>query len=358
MKHNEFKIKKGRFLFRGSPVAILATTLKPMLLPLFIHIIYLFPAFFSLSCSKAEQTVPEEIVTHLEINSKVSSSAGHLDIFIYNLDSLGRLDSYSRQKYTGDIPTSLELGSRSGRKRVIMLVNWQEERLEWSSINCLANIKKIMVDLDTEDDSFPRMSGDATITAGAASGGVVNLQTLSARIRLTSIKCDFSGKAYANLTMKNTRIYLTNVCINSSIVPEDVPGTAFINVGGLAEGDMRSFGRPEMLLRDLPGDIGAEERRPGLDFYCYASDTEASNPGKPQPKMVIEGEIGGIRYYYPILLADYIGSGIRRNTTYNVNLVISRLGGADQDTPLSPGTMQVNVEAVPWDSRGAQDIDF
>ena len=322
-------------------------------------ITFLFPlatAFFS--CTKQDSPTPEEFTINIESKSAAVNS-GSLDIFVYNLDNLRRLDSHSRQELGWNFPQTLDIGSRSGRKKIVALTNWPEEELkEWSKINSLDNISKITSYLATENPASPRMTGNATVSAGAASGAMISMQALAAKIKIATVCCDFSGKAYDGLPMQNARVYLTNVCVSTSIFPDDIPGTAFVNIGGYSQGDMEAFGAPDMLERNIYGDIGKTPRTVDIALYSYPAQLQEEGAGRPQTKLVLEGDIGGRRYYYPVRLGDYTGGVIRRDMTYQIDLRITKLGGDDPETPLSPDTFEATVKVLPWDETAGQTINY
>lgn len=351
--------KKGRS--RILPAFIDILSIPSLLTNLFCYVISIALATAFLSCNKTGDLSWQDVSTTINIQSKSAApvSSGTLDLFVYNLDKLRRLDSHSRQRLGWGFPQTVEVGSRSGMKRIIALANWPAEELEdWNIISSLDGIGTLTCNLEDEDPASPRMTGSTTITAGAASSPVISMQALAAKIKLATLCCDFSGKAYEGLTMSNARAYLTNVCVSASISPDDVPGTAFVNIGGYSESDMKSFKAPELLERSIYGEIDATKRTVDIALFCYPAEVSETDAGKPQTKLVLEGEIGGRKYYYPIRIGDYTAGAIRRDMTYQIDLKITRLGGTDPDAPLLPGTFEAGVTVLPWDTSDNQTVNF
>ena len=359
-KNKTMKDKKGRRRFLQLAIDILSKKSLFHAIPF----IYVFPctvatAFFS--CTKTGDTSWHEVSTKINIESKSAMpvNSGFLDLFVYNMDKLGRLDSHSRQNLGWGFPLNVEVGSRSGMKRIIALANWPAEELEdWGAVSSLDGIGNLTCNLADDNPASPRMTGTTTITAGAASAPSISMQALSAKIKLATICCDFSGKVYEGLTIKNARVYLTNVCVNTTISPDDVPGTAFVNIGGYSDADMKAFRAPELLERNIYEDIGAVKRVLDISLFCYPAEISEDDAGKPQTKLVLEGEIGGRKYYYPIRLGDYTGGVIRRDMTYQIDLKISRLGGDDPEATLQPGAFEATVQVLPWDNNDSQTVNY
>ena len=70
-----------------------------------------------------------------------------------------------------------------------------------------------------------------------------------------------------------------------------------------------------------------------VKFYAFPNHTELDCSGwmevftERQTRMVLAAEIKGVVYYYPVNLVN-----MRRNTTYDVNFIITRLGSLDPDS--------------------------
>ena len=357
-KKKTMKIKKGRSRYFLAVIDVLSNSF------LETYFCYVFPltlatAFFS--CTKTGDLSWQDVSTTINIESKANTpvTSGSLDLFVYNLDKLRRIDSHSRQKLGWGFPQTVEVGSRSGMKRIVALAYWPAEELEdWSVISSLDGIGRLTCNLADEDPASPRMTGSVTVTAGASNTPALSMQALSARIKLATICCDFTGKAYEGYIMKNARVYLTNACVNTSIFPDDIPGTAFINIGGYSEGDMKAFKAPELLERSIYGDIGPTKRIVDIALFCYPVDLTVETAGKPQTKLVVEGEIGGRKYYYPIRIGDYTAGSIRRDRTYQIDLKITKLGGNDPEAPLMPGDFEAKVQVLPWETTDGQTVNY
>ena len=327
---------------------------------LFVNaLLFAIPAF--ISCSKngmaAEDRLEQNEIT---LRYALPSACGDsLDIYVYNQDQLRRLDAYCRMAAGADLPDNIKVCSRSGRKTIVALYGWPgAEEIGWASFSSYAALSKITVSLESENPSKPRLAGIVNLNAGVTAKPVITMSPVMARIRLNSIKCDFSGRPYEGAVLKNARVYLTNVCTRTSLNPQDSPGREYLNVGGWSQGDMSSFAAREFLEAALPPEISAKEVQPQICLYCYPVEGFYDNAAHPITKLVIEGELNNQKVYYPINIGDYTGGNIRADFTYSINLTISRMGSETPDVPLFPGTVDGSVQVLPWVENDVQKVYF
>lgn len=325
----------------------------------FLLIIHLSASPAFLSCSEKDMTgndMQEESV--IELSSKAFTTGGTLDLFVFDTDALARLDSRMRVICNGSLPERIPVSSRSGHKRVVALANWSENEPAWEKVNSFSALCRMMVPLTTDNPLAPRMSGSMVINTGGTASTKLSLTTLSAKIRLASIRCDFTGKPYQGSILKDARVYLTNVCTNSSPFPENYPGSEFINVGGYSMADLEAFGAKDLLSRKIFADIGPEIVKTGIDFYCYSNYCSEEGCGMPPTRLVLEGQLNGKTVYYPVNLGDYTGGAVRGGYTYVIDLKITQYGTDDPDTPVSGGTLESSIRVIPWEQKDPETIDY
>ena len=79
-----------------------------------------------------------------------------------------------------------------------------------------------------------------------------------------------------------------------------------------------------------------------VDLYCYPNDSDDDMMGSPPTRMVVQGDIDGATYYYPVdINREGFGytsgpHGLSRNVKYSYSLLITRKGSTDPDTPVPP----------------------
>ena len=64
--------------------------------------------------------------------------------------------------------------------------------------------------------------------------------------------------------------------------------------------DIRHFMNPGLVVGKIADMIGMEPSRPEICFLCYPNCAEDEGPGTPFTRLVIEGQIDGDTYYWPI----------------------------------------------------------
>jgi hypothetical protein len=72
--------------------------------------------------------------------------------------------------------------------------------------------------------------------------------------------------------------------------------------------------------------------------------------------MVLQGNLDGVTYYYPIPVNQpgygYTSTnghyGVRRNCSYSYGITITRPGSLDPDEPIVPGTLELSIGVSEW----------
>ncbi len=298
----------------------------------------------------------ETAVRIMKGNGTLLSDAVCIDVLVFNDDRMQKLDTY--QRFGMNACSSVKIGSTAGDKLVTAVINSRRDRYEWAGITVRQDMEDVLLNLEDETRECPAMSGECRIRAGSP----VNLTVarLSSEIVLRSVSCDFRGKGYEGESIRNARVYLTNV--NAEVPAFSESGYAprrIINGGRLNPEDMKAFREPESMVRELPDDIGPEPARPDIRLRCYPNEAEEESPGTPFTRLVIEGEVGGITYYWPIEInRDQGGSGIGRNSRYVFDIRIGRLGNTDPDTPIRPGDADITMNIQPWEEKEEYGVRF
>lgn len=290
--------------------------------------------------------------------SKGGTVKGDVDIFVFNDDALGRLDSYQRFLYDGteDINTA----SRKGHKIIAAAVNAGKDMSGWSGINSFDGLKTTVIELRKEDPSHPAMCGTAIADMGDSPECDVVLTPMLSEIHISSIRCDFSGKPYAGETLSDVRFYLINVNGMAELFRDGgfVP-MSIVNAGALSETDMADMKHPDMLLRTIDEDIGSSPVNADCSLYCYPNESEEESAGSPFTRLVIEGRLGEELYYYPINVnRSDGGGGIGRNCRYSYDIVLTRSGTKDPDIPADPTMVQIRSKVQPWYELDEDEIVF
>lgn len=330
-------------------------------------LLILLPAFYSCSendtCLQGVMTRQEgaSILIRPNVPLYGATEAGCIDIFIFNDDRLGWLDSY--QRFVGADPGAVSAASRKGKKIIVAVANPAREISAWSGINSFEAMLKTTASIWDEDPGAPLMCGYEEVSMGEENSCTIELVPMLSEIKVNSLRCDFSGRPYHGEELSDIRIYLTNVNAEVPIFnAEGFMPKEIINAAGLSEADMLRISHPEMLSGRLDSPVGNNTVYPGISLYCYPNDCTEQSIGSPFTRLVIEGKLCGQTYYYPIDINrgdDLQGkAGVGRNSRYVYDIIITRTGTPDPDIPADVTMVDINMTVRPWDELEEDEITF
>lgn len=326
-------------------------------------LINLFPAFMLTSCKKYvnfpdidSTCYDNNIETRIILDGESGTKIRSLDIFIFNDDALRRLDSYRR--YEGHIGNQVIVASRGGIKLIVVIANAPKDRADWAKINSYNGLGKIFFDLKDENPDFPIMSGEVQHKAIYNGKCDPRIEPLMAEIVVKSLCCDFSSRPYAGKQIENARIYLTNVSAGCpAMFGDNYSISSLINYGRLSEKDYIDFQRPDMIEHKLNEPLGIDDIAEDIRLYCYPNYSTEKTLANPATRLVVEGNIDGRLYYYPIEINRIyseqggLGHGIERNASYEFDIMITRLGAKDPDISIESGSAGIVMNIKKWKER-------
>lgn len=311
-----------------------------------------FPALlFTASCLETQEAVPQlQPSARLRLCPSVVSSQAevrHADVFLYDAET-GTLDAWQEWDGTGDLLTC-----SSGREERIAAVvaNLPDRDFGWNEIRSLDALRSLHCALEEEQAGAPVMSGMVSIPAGFDGEATLTLEPLLTRVRLRSLCCDFSERPYAGAELSDIRAFLVNAGSETQLFPPEDGAfpSAYLNLGDNGDG----AAHPGFLDSFVADWAGSMPVFPDATLYCYANPAEEESPGTPLTKLVIQGNLLGETWYYPILLPCP-----QRNTEYVYDVTLTRTGTHDPDQALDPGAASVRLTTQPWDERDTQIIPF
>lgn len=265
-----------------------------------------------------------------------------LDAFVYEDDSVGSLDSYQHIDTVGE---TIEIASRSGRKRFVVVANATERLFAYNEIINYEGLESVYSHLSDESPESPVMSGETRGIAGR-NGTDMTIRPLMAQVRINSLLVDFIGKPYSNLDFEHPRAYLVNVNGMCPVLGESTNPIEVLNHGRLDANSISAMSRPDMLICD---DVT------GHPLYCYPCDGTEESLGSCTTRLVIEGGIGGVTYYYPINVGDGI---VERGRSYVYDITITRPGMTDPDTPIDITMATVEMHIENWEEYENETIHY
>lgn len=272
----------------------------------------------------------------------ISSAEGStLDIFTFRDDRLRRLDSYQRIEGFSDDTAYAE--STVGRKIFFFCLSTGLDIFEWADMNSYFSLGKVRFDLEDETRGSLTKTGECRATAGE-SGKEVVLKPLVAAVRIDRISCDFSGTPYAGEAVTDVRAYLTNVNATYGLTDSaSYDPERLINQGMLNTDDLKAFRESDMVLAELSERLGTATLQPEAEFLCFPNQGDGNSIGSPHTRLVIEGKIDGITYYWPISI-----KGIERACRYSYDILIRRKGTSDPDIPIELEECEIQFDIRPW----------
>lgn len=274
----------------------------------------------------------------------VASVAGYdsVDVFVYENDGIGRLDSYQKLPVNGP---AIQIQSRAGSKTVVFVAGADNCFFDYNDILYLEGLGTVTSNLADEDPEHPLRSAVINMTAGPPGEHSALLAPLLAEVRVRSLRTDFSARPYKDAVLENARAYLINV---SGICPilwqGDFNPREIYNYGKEDPESCRNLPHPEMLRDD-----GVS----GIPMYCYPCRGGSGGLGTCTTRLVIEGKIRGTTYYYPINVGD---GTVKPGHKYIYDLTITRTGTPDPDIPAESSMIDVMMEAVPWEEYENEEI--
>lgn len=352
---------RGKNVLNSDSTQLNSSNYSKLILSTLMTLPILLPALFSSCIADDGQNgiITENRLMNISVNNG-SRTIHELDIFTFNNDTLRQLDSYMR--FSSCDNGYVSLSTQNGSKIVFACANSQRSAYEWAEINSRAAMDKICADLRYENPESPLMTGEAMIEATHSGEASLKLQPLMSEIILRSVRCDFTGIQFKGSAIRNAKVYLTNVNSRCSITAEgSVLPSHIVNGGGLNMEDTEEFNYPEMLLQKLDTDITDVRLQTDISLFCYPSAAPEESPGTPYTRLVLEGEINGTTYWWPLNInrdENCEEKGIYRNRRYIYDLTILRPGSSDPDAVIEKESAEIKMETRPWDEKEEYSVYF
>ena len=317
-------------------------------------ILFLSAPAIIIGCSKSVFPPAESVSHNHSCTKSVSlSELGYgstLDILAFNDDRLQRLDSYQRiEDFDG---TAAFTESTGGKKIFFLYSGTQKDRYSWAEICSFSSLRRITCDLEKESRGRASMAGLCKCEAGRLAAEL-EMIPLTCQVAVQSLECNFSGKPYAGQTIRNVKVYLINANAVSSIVPNSAERpTRLINAGMLNESDVKAFYDRSIIVQELKEEVSATALHPDISLLCYPNSEDRSR----STRLVIEGEVEGNRYYWPIEVND--GLRPERGHRYTYRITIRGKGVCDPESILEPTVADIQFDIEQWQEKEEYQVGF
>lgn len=281
-----------------------------------------------------------------------------VDVFVFNDDALGRIESWQR------LPAgkgTVDVLSGAGDKVAVVLANIPDRLVLSGGTDSYEGLSALRADLAEENPDMPFMTGKAVFPARSSGQADLSLERLGAQIIVRSLSCDFSGTEYEGEELTDVSVYLTNVSGRCPLLgtgassPEEI-----VNAGHLEDDYIRGMAFPQMLYAKIDGPIGPSGTAGPVTLYCYPNESVEDTAGSPFTCLVVEGKICGRTWYWPIPVNrdSYSGKGISRNCRYIFDIRICRTGSDDPSIPVRPGDVITGFSVGDWKNSGNATVTF
>lgn len=299
-------------------------------------------AVAAVSCCEKDVELPEqeaegELVTFsVAVPGLQTKSVGDTDekkvnslqVIVFNKHGLYESSAYGRG-------TALSLTCTAGQKRMVALVNADmEEGL--ANYDELAGRSVYLKDAGLGDLV---MLGDSTLTVVANKQINLDVKYLSSKIVLESVTRNFSNQQLKDLPFSIKSVFLTNVAGDRKYIAESDPTTWYHQDNYDKQNTLPFI--YDSLTAGQPLDNGKTYDTDHY-FYCYPNQTTTKT------RLVIEAEIGGQIYYYPIVLNQVLP-----NNQYSYNVVLTRLGVDSPDASLDRSAYTVKITMKDWKNNSS-----
>lgn len=332
------------------------------------------------SCSKEEGTLKEvpketktirldvspfEVVTKSGGLADQRDSINFLEAFVFR--SGGVLESYRRYGDT-EMKTlgrnNLPLEVTPGEKTIYMVANSKNQ--DWTGATTVDKFLLVDVPLKGERISYLTMSTVLKVDPDTATVVKVRLKKLVANVVVNSIKTNFAKTPYSGMSLRNAKIYLTNVSGKKTYMGAEPQTPLILNYKGFNAQDAANTFIPNCFSENVHRPVGDAGYSDVHSFYCYENLLAQETDSDKFTRLVLEAELDGHKYYYPIDInqpgygwtAPLGEKGIKRGTIYTYDIVITGPGSDDPESKITRKTIILDAEAEGFEDGPAFTATF
>ena len=313
--------------------------------------------------SKLEKTTirlnvgPYEVFTKAtgELNDDVQSmdSIYLLEAFVFRPD--GVLESYRRygiseMNLVGR--NNLPLEVTPGEKDIYLVANSKTN--SWTGVTTRDKFLVQDADLKKERFGYFTMSKSLKIDPDTVTVPIkVTLQRLVSKIVVNSIRTKFVRTPYEGMTLKNAKLYLTNVIGRKTYMSEDPQIPLILNYKGYNADDVANPALSSMFSENVHTQVGESGYTTRQYFYCYENLLAEETTTDLFTRLVLQADLDGNTYYYPIDInqpgygwtAPSGQKGVKRGTIYTYDIVISGPGSDDPESKITRKSIVLDADA-------------
>ncbi len=343
-------------------------------------------AFFALlmivSCSKSEQPVSElsseESLVNIRLNGGTNTKAtgvdhtsqslantvNTLEIFVFDNEQDSKsLDAYKKIDSSEGLD-DIQIKASTGAKVIYVIAN--SHRDNWTDITTLSDFQAEQSLLINENINDFLMVGQQEVTLETVSTVDISISRLVAQVVLSGVKTTFTGSLFEGKSLTNVKAYLINVQGSKGLDSSAVVTPTILNSAALNSTDVNNCEMSGIIYDQIPVEITDSGYATPHYFYTYGNSLETETEIDKYTRLVIQGDLNGETYYYPININQegfgYVESnghkGIKGNTTYTISVNITRLGSKDPDEVIDYKSFECVVSIENWDITNAASAEF
>lgn len=326
------------------------------------------------SCTKeeiAKEEIPlQESEVHISFVNDVQTRAtgqGHgvhdddnsinsLEIFIFRVNEGGAddglLDGY--KKLTEDELKNLSnisMKTTTGKKVIYAIAN--SHNTDWPDGISREKVEQMMAYLHKEDvKNFIMFAANEKTLQPETTVNMVLVRMVS-RVTLNSVQVSFAGTPLEGTPLQNVKAYLTNVQAQKRLLDGSGTDLKVVNSKKYVAEDMAGIKMQGMLYDELAGSISETTHTTPHYFYCYENNRGTETDDNRFTRLVIEGTLDGVTYYYPVAIKN-----LRRNSCYSIDVKIYRPGSLDPDKDVEYGALDLKLEVLDWSVIPGSVVEF
>lgn len=264
---------------------------------------------------------------------------GSYQVFVFRQNGTLEAGSYGQE-------SSNVLKVSQGEKTVAVLTNCAKitDNLD------LNGLRNKVVKLEDNTLSAVQMFGTESVTVNADASVTVEVTRLVAKIEISGIRNSITLDQYSNQPVVLKSIFLENVVGSRTLAGADANMVWYNQLGNKNQ-------VPALLCDTFTGVEIAKGASLDVDrhFYCYPNSAEESNSAtwSPRPtRLVVQVEIAGSDWYYPITIAN-----VTANRHYTISgLNITRIGAENPDEVISSHNLTFNITVKDWEDEDMSEI--
>ncbi len=267
-------------------------------------------------------------VSDLAMNTKITGkindgSINTLQVFVFNKHGLFETSASTSG-------SQVTFSCTAGSKTIVTLVNAKTE----TGVTTLEEFSARKATLETTNQNNCVMVGSVKHDVVESGSVLIPVTRLAAMVGLRSVALSFTAPYLRTLPFAIKSVYLINAAGDRAYIDTVAPDHIY-NVGALDEDNTLDILYDAVAEGSITS--GGQKYETDHYFYCYPNSSSALT------RLVIEAELDGDTYYYPIEL-----SNITSNNKYLYDVTIKGLGKDSPDILLSPVDLLAAVTVNDW----------